>query len=92
MNSLSNLADLLNTTGKSNGKTTFKDETTKTETVDSENELRWWCPELYEESDDENDSVVKEHLKYKSDPLQNKQPQMTNEELKKFIAKGPPVF
>ena len=86
------LADLLNSTGKSNENLTVKYEKTKTETVDFENELSLWCPELYEESDDENDLVVKEHLKYKSDPLQNKQPQMTNEELKKFIAKGPPVF
>ena len=86
------LADLLNTVGKSNEKITVKNETTKTETVDSENELRWWCPELYEESGGENDSVEKEHLEYKSDPEQNKQTKMTDEELIKFIAKGPPVF
>ena len=73
---------------------TVKDKTTKTKTktVDSENELRWWCPELYEESEDENDSVENEHFKYKSDPEQNKKSQMTNEELIEFIAKGPPVF
>ena len=92
MESLPNLADISNTTGKSTEKMTVKYETTKTKTVDSENELKWWCPELYEESEDENDSTEEEQLKYKSHPEQNKQPHITIEELIKFIAKGPPVF
>ena len=81
------LADLLNTIDKSNERMTVKDETTKTKTVDSENDIRWWCPELYEESEDENDLVKNEHY-----PEQKRQPQMTNKKLLEFIAKGPPVF
>ena len=91
MKSLHRLFDLLTAQCKSSEKITLKKETTKTEIVDSENEKRWWFPELYEDFEDET-LITEEHLNDEIELEQNKQPQMITEELIKFIAKGPPVF